>query len=790
MQTTIGRFQLNRELGRGAQSVVYLGFDPHLQREVVIKTLPRATRADSTRLLAEARTVSRLRHAHIVPIFDADEADNGVYLVFEYVPGSTLANKIAQGALPIGEAISIARKILAAVGHAHEQGIIHRDLKPSNILLAENGEPRVTDFGIAMRLGGSDAKTAQLSGTPAYMAPEYIKSGVAHYSNDLFAVGLLLYEMLTGRVMIKRGELWSLLHTRCNEAIRIPQDCAVDDRLANLVHRALALQASERFASVSEFAEALDAATSDAQDVPAAQGAGALEFLFRRMRHKSDFPALSSAVTSINRIVASDSESSKQLSDVILRDFALTNKVLRMVNSAAVGRLGGNAISTVSRAVIVLGFNAIRNMAVTFLLVENLQNKAHATRLREEFVRAMLSALLARGVAQKIGGCEGEEAFICGLFHNLGRMLTLFYFPEEAEEIRTQMELRNSNELQAATRVLGVSFEELGKATAETWGLPLSIVHSLSPLPEGKVKLSNRPAERLHIAASLADELSRVVCMTDQNQAAKQIKAVTARFQETTGIGEQALNKLLENAVTEVQNYSRTCNLDLSQTAIGKQLTRFHREGGTTALADYIELSATEMADTVVNLSHREVTEKIAATEPNAPSQAEQILSAGIQDISHALVEDLKLNDILRIILETMFRGMKFERVLLAVRDAKNNEMRGRFGFGPDISNFANSFRFVLDGAGDVFQLVLKEGVDLLITDANDAKIKTRIPAWFRQVCQAETFVLFPLTIKEKPLALIYADAAKSGAIVIPEKELNLLRTLRNQALLAIKQSM
>ena len=154
MNEQIGRFEIIRELGRGAQSVVYLARDPHLQREVAIKTL-HFTRADALKnqqLLSEARMVSQLRHPNIVPIFEAGEEDGDIYLVFEYVPGRNLGAYLkASGQLSPVQAIAIVRPVLDAIAHAHAAGIVHRDLKPSNILIDADGTPRVMDFGIAAR---------------------------------------------------------------------------------------------------------------------------------------------------------------------------------------------------------------------------------------------------------------------------------------------------------------------------------------------------------------------------------------------------------------------------------------------------------------------------------------------------------------------------------------------------------------------------------------------------------------------------------------------------------------
>ena len=171
-----------------------------------------------------------------------------------------------------------------------------------------------------------------------------------------------------------------------------------------------------------------------------------------------------------------------------------------------------------------------------------------------------------------------------------------------------------------------------------------------------------------------------------------------------------------------------------------------------------------------------------------ATADAQAVLTAGIQDISNTLIDGYKLNDILRIILETMYRAMGFRRVVLCIRDAKAGVMQGRFGFGPDANEVAQKFRFPLTFTPDIFHAATSKGVDLLISDINDPKIASRIPDWYRKAVPAHSFVLFPLNIKGNPVALIYADRDEPGGIEIPEKELQLLRTLRNQAIMAIKQ--
>jgi len=165
------------------------------------------------------------------------------------------------------------------------------------------------------------------------------------------------------------------------------------------------------------------------------------------------------------------------------------------------------------------------------------------------------------------------------------------------------------------------------------------------------------------------------------------------------------------------------------------------------------------------------------------------VLSGGTQDITNAMVEGRSLNDILRIIIETIYTGIGSDHVLFALRDPKLGRMAGRFGLGDDIDALIGQFQFSLDFVPDVFHVALQKNIDILITDTKDPKIVNRIPAWYRKAFSAGAFVLFPIIIKDKPFGLIYADAAPGKTISIEEDELKLLRTLRNQAVLAVRQA-
>ncbi len=800
---SIGRFEIRGELGRGAQSVVYLAWDPQLQREVAIKTLhfEQPDPARNAELLDEARTTGRFRHPNVVPIFDAGEQDGNPFLVFERVEGRSLAAQLKEdGPLPPAKAASLMHAVADALSQAHAQGIIHRDLKPSNILIdARDGSARVMDFGIATHLSDSGAATVKgLAGTPLYMAPEYVRSQRVTPQIDVFAAGLVLLEMLTGKRAIQGASLEAILHRVSTEQVQLPTEPPIDARLGGIALRACALDPAQRYANAGELCDALAQYLGMGEgDRPAGGDASrkdTLEFLLRRMRHKADFPALADSVAAINKMTRSEGENVNSLADTLLKDYSLTNKILRLVNSAYYRHAGGGNISTVSRAVIVLGFDTIRNIALTVLLFDHIQNKTNVNELKEGFLRANLAGLLARKSCHSpLLRRQGEEAYICALFHELGRLLAQFYFPEESEEIRKLGEAKKLSERAAATQVLGITYEELGIGIARNWGFPPTLVDSMRHLPADEIRKPNTPADALRIVSGFANELCDLLTKTPIDQCDKLAHRMAKRFGASLQIADKQLHGDMRLALEELNELAGILHINTRQSPFARQVAAFvggPAHADETLMTQRADATARMMAETRLGLLPEE--DPLAAVDESraASENAQSILAAGIQDISNSLVDDFTLNDILHIILETMYRAMGFQRVLLALRDPKTSQMTGRFGLGPDVDFLAKQFRFPLvEQLNDVFQLATGKGLDIIIHNIDDPKIADKVPPWYRSKIPAKTFVLLPLNIKGRPVALIYCDKDKADSIAIPEKELTLLKTLRNQALLAIKQA-
>jgi len=531
----------------------------------------------------------------------------------------------------------------------------------------------------------------------------------------------------------------------------------------------------------------------------------ALDILLRRMRAESDFPALSEAIGDINRIASSDREGVNQLSNHILKDFALTNKLLKLANVAFYNQVGGGSISTISRAVVILGFDAVRSIALSLILFDNLENKAHARQLKEELVKVLYAGMLAREMAGRAQVNDVEEAFIGAMLHKLGRMLAIFYFPGETTVIRQRVEAEGLSDARVSTEVLGVSFENLGIGIARSWGFPDQLVQSMKKLPDGKIRKSANNVERLCALAGFSNELCEVILDTPDADRSKALARLTARYGDTVPVTAEQLARVMEKSMRDIAQFARVVNVNLKHSDFARQASKWAgmaaAPGATPAQDANAGAQPGDVADAMAALDANVLHEHAPTIEPaiadvggklqRTPEEVQSILASGLQDVGNSLIDDaVSINDILRMILETMYTGMGFEHVVLCIKDGRRNAMCGKFGFGDNVQNLVRTFDFSLAGQPDVFLVALQNNADILISDIDDPKIATRIPAWYRRHVAARTFVLFPIIVKGRPVGLIYADRPRPGDITIPEKELSLLKSLRNQAVLAIRQSL
>jgi len=261
----LGRYRIQAELGRGAMGVVYKAHDPVLDRTVALKTISlNDTEQDReeyhARFFQEAKAAARLNHPALITIYDFGEEGELAYMAMELLNGSELSERMGQASIPVSEAVAIAEQVAEGLAFAHDSGVIHRDIKPSNVMLLPRGRVKIMDFGIA-RLKVSDIKT-QLGmrlGTPKYMSPEQIGGNALDHRTDIFSLGIVLYEMLTGIKLFKGDTLTQVMHNVANFEPPSPSQInpEVPPLLDLVVKRAMEKKPSARYASGWEMVDDL-----------------------------------------------------------------------------------------------------------------------------------------------------------------------------------------------------------------------------------------------------------------------------------------------------------------------------------------------------------------------------------------------------------------------------------------------------------------------------------------------------------------------------------------------------
>jgi serine/threonine protein kinase len=261
----IGRYEIKAELGRGGMATVYHAYDPMFEREVALKVLPREMMHDEQfrgRFEREAKIIARLEHATIVPVYDVGQENDQPYFVMRYMAGASLSERMETAPVSLAETARIILRVAAALDYAHSKGIIHRDLKPANILFDETGDPFISDYGIAkFSQSQTNLTGGRIMGTPTYMSPEQAQGDEIDNRSDIYSLGVIVYEMLSGKPPYEANTPLGLVFKHVSDPIPHILDINPDLPVATeaVIEKAMAKSPANRFATAMDLASALAA---------------------------------------------------------------------------------------------------------------------------------------------------------------------------------------------------------------------------------------------------------------------------------------------------------------------------------------------------------------------------------------------------------------------------------------------------------------------------------------------------------------------------------------------------
>jgi HD-like signal output (HDOD) protein len=495
------------------------------------------------------------------------------------------------------------------------------------------------------------------------------------------------------------------------------------------------------------------------------------------MRESGDFPAMATTVGQISELTSSEATSTSALADTVLQDYGLAQKLLRLVNTAAFAQRG--QVTTISRAVLLLGFERVRGVATGLILFEHLQSQAKTPDLVDTLNMSFYSAILGRTIADGTGFADPEEAFISALFHNLGRMLVALYLPDELALIKASDEQDRDTAVQS---VLGQSYAALGIAVAEALNLPAKLSDSMARIAGSRSHQSMTEAEKLACLATLSngitDALAAPTGATDKRAAINRlIRSYGGHFAAI----DSKIDALIGGAVVELKEHSKTFNLDLPGSAFVHGLGEWRIEslvstGGKEGIA------AASSAGGLID---------VAEPDLEADDVPETVLTRGLHEITSLLVTEFTLDDVLRVILETIYRalGVGRTRAFFLLKDPAGAIARFRFGLGQSAADMRAWIEVPLSGVDDLFSLAMRQHKDVVIKNVSAPEISPLLPEWYRQRSVAGRYVvLLPLVVDQKALGLFYIDGDAAGVRLLTPALLNYLKVLRGQAVVAIRQ--
>jgi len=351
------------------------------------------------------------------------------------------------------------------------------------------------------------------------------------------------------------------------------------------------------------------------------------------------------------------------------------------------------------------------------------------------------------------------------MFHRLGKLLSIYYFPEETEIIFDVMKHKNMKEQAAAESVLGVSFEEIGIAVGESWQLPAELIDSMHSLPPGELKKPLSQSDLLTHVSGFSNEYCEMINTSNAQDRQQNFETLASRYSNSMNISRSQMEEILSNALDEMKKYAKLVNLDLGKSEIFKKANKW-------APTD----------------SNKQIDDSSSTTDSpsKTPEQQNQIIDA-IQEITDAILEGVPLNDILVMVMETIFSSFNFHRVMFCFINKGRTSISARFGFGPNVEEITHRFS-IPNGGEDIFNLSLKQAKDLIIEDTSADDAVNLLPSWYRNKFSKKSLLVYPIVVKNIPIGLLYIDSIAPISLA-DKSRLGPISTLRNQIILAIRQA-
>ena len=504
------------------------------------------------------------------------------------------------------------------------------------------------------------------------------------------------------------------------------------------------------------------------------------EQLLQKIATDKRLPSLGVSITEVIKIASTGEESVNKLAKFILSDVGLTKDILNLANSVSYRNAQGNSVTTISKAIFILGFDMVKTSALGMLMLECFTAKYQS--LYYELTRSLCASIIARECVSRSMHQDAEEASIAALFKNIALVLIAAQDPKLYDEIMAPVKAGMASLHHSAVDQIGCSLIQFGGLVLQQWNMPDTIIQAAGVLPLGEIKRTRHHSEWVKQVAAFSSDASEVVMQNTQVatnrtqtinfESEKYTIELMRKYGSALDLDTKILAGWLTRAVAETEQLIQKLGMRLTDATVMPPQVREPENPHDVSLDDLLMVSAPEL---VAGIQSRHASGK--------PMNSRDLLLAGVMDMTQTIASGkFQLNTLVLQFLEILSGALGFQFVTASLRDTKTDSYIARISLGQDWNIKQRNFNFPSKDGVDLFHLALKNNVDLMIGDTGSTKIQHLRPEWhLNNFSEARSLMILPLIVNQKSIGLIYADRNCVAPEGVPPDETSLIKTMKTQ---------
>lgn len=521
-----------------------------------------------------------------------------------------------------------------------------------------------------------------------------------------------------------------------------------------------------------------------------------LDDLDKQMKSGNFLHTFTAQIEEINRMIRMKYASTKDIASVILKDPALSAKVLSIVNSSYYGHFSEKGIASISEAMVILGTEEVQQAASTLLLFEFMQDISKSEQLKEKSLASLMRGMMAKEVAEKRCYPEKDEFQLVAMLYDIGEQIILFCDPDAYHRIRHFSESRKIGVEKASRKLLGASFGQIGQGIVTKWGFPPQVVGAIRPFKAFKKssgQLSSQDKKRL--VASFSNAMCNIDWRKGERHRLHCIEKIVRLYGLHLDLGMAKAEELLAGAMDRIENHANVLKIKLKESRFdrdgdGRVLPAPNKKRGAVDSTQKLDGEATQEVPSEP-VTHGPIVPTIRAEDSPAKGENAMVwVARRLNEIEKSLASSYKLSDVLRAIMTTMYNGFFFSRIAICIIDRSSSTLAVRFTLCDDVDYFSSRFRLkVAEDAWDIFNKSLNTGMDRLIENINDKQVAKEVPEWYLESGLACSFAIFPLVIRKKKVGMIYVDWKTENNALFTNEVKQCMQQLKVMTRIAIQKS-